>query len=150
MLPHLFYRPEPALDAQPYALDHLRDMGRTVPRRLLSNDAYGALLTIAASRTVTVDAYTHGDPRPGHGGEWVIECHGTYGWQEPRWTPEQWQAFFEVFLKNLYKEGSLVDGRAWLQICTAFALNHPNGQLARVVDHVVQATRRARGDGGAA
>src|SRR5258708_22074639 len=116
-IPRLFNRPEPELDRQPYALEHLRDMGRAVPRRLLSNDAYGALLVVAASRAVTVDAYTHGDPRPGHGGEWVIEVHGAFGWQEPRWTPEQWQAFYEVHLMAYYR-GGMLDGEAWLRICS--------------------------------
>jgi hypothetical protein len=142
-IPRLFNRPEPELDQQPYCLEHLRDMGRAVPKRILSSDAYGALLTVAASRAVIVDAYTHGDPRPGHGGEWVIEVHGAYGWQEPRWTPEQWQAFYEVFLAPLYVAGEL-EGETWLRICQVIAQNHPNGQLASTVDNVVDATRRVR------
>jgi hypothetical protein len=111
----LFNRPEPELDRQPYCLEHLRGMGRAVPKRLLSNDTYGALLVIAASRVFGVDAYQ----RP-YGGEWNIWCQGADKEQECRFSPEQWQASYDVRLAELY----------------------PNGQLASTVDNVVLATRR--------
>lgn len=134
-------RPEPTLDLQPYALEHLRALGRGVPKHLLSDAAYGALLVVAASRVVTVDAYTHGDPR--HGGEWVIECHGIYSWQEPRFSPEQWQAFYEVRLEDRYREGTL-NGEWWLAVCSRLAESYPNGQLASTADHIVGLNRRIR------
>jgi hypothetical protein len=142
-IPRLFNRPEPELDRQPLALEHLRDLGRAVPKRILSHAAYGALLTVAASRAVVVDAYTHDDPR--HGGEWVIECCGAYAWQESRWTPEQWQTFYECHLAALYRAGELT-GEAWKRQCYAIARDYPNGQLASTVDSVVLATRRVRGE----
>jgi hypothetical protein len=127
-VPRLWNRPEPELDRQPYALEHLRDMGRAVPKRILSNDAYGALLVVAASRAVTVDAYTHA------GGEWVIEVHGAYGWQEPRWTPAQWEAFYQLHLAGYYRDGLLADGAVWLRICQVVAAAYPNGQLGSTVE----------------
>lgn len=132
-IPRIFNRPEPELDQQPYCLEHLRDMGRAVPKRLLSHAAYGALLTVAASRVVVVDAYTHGDPRPGHGGEWVIECCGAYSWQEPRWEPRQWDAFYREHLAALYQAYELT-GEAWLRLCAEIARLFPNGRLASTVD----------------
>ena len=32
MLPRLWNRPEPKLDQQPFALEHLRDLGRGIPK----------------------------------------------------------------------------------------------------------------------
>lgn len=129
MLTRLWNRPAPELDRQPLALEHLQDMGRGVPKRILSHDAYGALLTIAASRAVIVDAYTHGGPK----GEWVIEVHGAYPWQEPRWTPEQWEAFYTVHLARRYLAGTL-DGSWYLAACRMFAKQYPSGQLASNYD----------------
>lgn len=139
-IPRLFNRPEPELDRQPLCLEHLRDMGRAVPKHLLSNAAYGAFLTIAASRVRIADAYTHA------GGEWVLELHGAYPWQECRFSPEQWNAFYEVFLTVAYQSGNL-DGAAWLRVCRYLANEHPNGALASVVDNVVAANRRVRAAG---
>ena len=129
MLPRFWNRPEPKLDQQPYALEHLQDVGRAVPKRILSNDAYGALLTVAASRVVIADAYTHGGPK----GEWVIEVHGAYEWQECRWQPRQWEAFYRRHLDSLYHTGELT-GRAWIGICAEIARLYPNGRLASTVD----------------
>lgn len=139
MLARIFHRPEPELDQQPYCLEHIRDAGRAIPRRLLSNDAYGAFLTLAASRVRIADAYTHA------GGEWVLELHGAFPWQECRWTPEQFQAFYECHLAALYKSGELT-GAAWVLQCAQIARDYPNGQLPSTVDSVVLATRRARGE----
>jgi hypothetical protein len=138
-LPRLWNRPEPELDRQPFCLEHLRDMGRAVPKRILSNDAYGAFLVLAASRVRIADAYTHA------GGEWVLELHGAYPWQECRFSPEQWQAFYEVFLAVPYTSGTL-DGGWWLIVCRHLAEQHPNGQLASIVASVMAATRRVRGE----
>jgi hypothetical protein len=139
ILPRFWNRPEPALDQQPYCLEHIRDMGRAVPKRILSNDAYGAFLVLAASRVRIADAYTHA------GSEWVLELHGAYPWQECRFSPEQWQAFFECHLAALYRAGELT-GAAWVLQCAQIAKDYPNGQLPSTVDSVVLATRRARGE----
>lgn len=142
--PRLWNRREPELDRQPLALEHLRDAGRHISKRILSDDAYGAFLVIAASRVRIADAYTHAN------GEWVLELHGAYPWQECRWTPEQWQAFYEVHLAARYRAGELT-GEAWPTICRHLASEYPNGDLAATVDGVVWATRavrRARGERG--
>ena len=137
----LFNRPEPELDRQPLALEHLRDMGRGVPKRILSNDAYGAFLTLAASRVRIADAYTH------TGGEWVLELHGAYPWQECRFSPEQWQAFYEVHLAERYRE-TMLDGEWWLTITRHLATEYPSGQLASLYENVVKANRHLRGEEG--
>jgi hypothetical protein len=129
MLTRFWNRPSPELDRQPLALEHLQDMGRTVSKRVLSQDAYAALLLVGATRRVIVDAYTHGGPK----GEWVIEVHGAYPWQECRWTPAQWEAFYTRHLASLYWNGNLT-GDAWVRLCAGIAREYPNGQLASTVD----------------
>ncbi len=139
MVARIFNRPEPKLDRQPLALEHLRDMGRAVPKDILSNDAYGAFLTLAATHVRIADAYTH------PGGEWVLELHGAYPWQECRFSPEQWQAFYEVHLKERYRE-TMLDGEWWLTITRHLAVEYPDGQLGSLYENVVKANRRLRGE----
>src|SRR5258708_2770522 len=126
MLARLHNRPEPKLQRQRLALEHLRAMGRAVPASVLSHAAYGAVLTIAASRAVIVDAYTHA------GGERVIEVHGAYPWQECRWTPAEWEAFYRTHLATPYAAGALT-GDMWTALCRAIAERYPNGRLASSV-----------------
>ena len=135
--PRLFNRPEPELDRQPLALEHLCDMGRGVPKFVLLHDAYGALLTVAASRVVPVDAYTHSGPRSR---EWVIECWGVSG-QEMRWSPAQWEAYYRKHLAILYWNGDLT-GEAWKGLCYAIAREYPNGILASTLER--ELTRELR------
>ena len=69
----------------------------------------GAFLVLAASHIRIADAY----PRPGGG--WTLELHGAYPWQECRFSPEQWQAFYEVHLAGRYRE-TMLDGEKWLSL----------------------------------
>ena len=139
MLPRLWNRPEPKADQQPLTLEHLRDMGRGVPTRILSNDAYGAFFVLAASRVRVADAY------PRLGGGWTLELHGAYPWQECRFSPDHWQAFYDVHLRERYKAGTL-DGAWWLTVTSHLASEYPNGQLASTVDSIVRISLRMRGE----
>lgn len=117
-------RPEYLASIHPTTRAHLDALAHATPVSVLSDNAYLALMLIAASsRDIIIDAYTHA------GGEWVVEIHGAYGWQECRYSPAQWQRMYETHLAQAVEFGYMPLAEVWLGVCRQLALQFPNGQM---------------------
>lgn len=103
--------------------DPLTDLSEATPTAVLSLAAWDALRTLrAAGHDVT--AYRAGNSS----GPWVIWVRPAYGWQEGRFTPAQWQAFYTQWLALTHAAGQLTR-EYWMFVCQMLGEAQPNGQL---------------------
>lgn len=116
-------RPMYLASIHPTTRAHLDAMAHATPTSVLSDNAYLALMLIAASSdNIIIDAYTHA------GGAWVVEIHG-YPWQECRYSPAQWQAMYEQQLAQAVESGYMPLADVWRAVYRQLALTFPNGQM---------------------
>ncbi len=99
---------------------HLAEMRADVLTTCLTSAAYDALIDLADAGH-DVDAYTSPS------GRWVLWVRSPLAWQEARFTPREWEAFYRLYLFAHYS-GALPRA-LYAQRCREIADVRPNGQL---------------------
>lgn len=121
-----------------------------IPATVLSDEAVQALRTLHDAGG-EVNAYTraslteHLDGQPER---WVIWVRPAHGWQEGRFSPAEWEAFYRHWLAAADAQGRLTLDY-WLFVCRMLGETQPNGQLVpqapREVEIVTEAPTVAEG-----